>query len=166
MGRIAAPMIGGMLTAPLLSMFVAGRLPVAAPAAFPSSASSLKETHHEAPTTGGVLGAALLAACGQVQTTSVKHRPRRSGAPPPPADGDERSRAGVAKTARNRNGKSVDAGAGTITSTTAPFRKRAGRRHHGFKAAPDSPDVKPGDKVAFDLTLKDGAGEITAITKQ
>lgn len=37
----------------------------------------------------------------------------------------------------------------------------------GFKAAPDlAKSVKPGDKVAFDVKLEGGAGEITAITKQ
>jgi Cu(I)/Ag(I) efflux system protein CusF len=36
-----------------------------------------------------------------------------------------------------------------------------------FKASPDlAKSVKPGDKVTFDLQLKDGGGEITAIQKQ
>lgn len=36
-----------------------------------------------------------------------------------------------------------------------------------FKAKPELLDsVKVGDKVAFDLALKDGAGEVTAIRKQ
>jgi Cu(I)/Ag(I) efflux system periplasmic protein CusF len=37
----------------------------------------------------------------------------------------------------------------------------------GFKASPDlAKQVKVGDKVAFDLKLQGGAGEITAIQKQ
>src|SRR5204863_6179557 len=37
----------------------------------------------------------------------------------------------------------------------------------GFKAAPElAKSVKVGDKVAFDLKLQGGAGEITAIKKQ
>ena len=36
-----------------------------------------------------------------------------------------------------------------------------------FKASPDlAKSVKPGDKVAFDLKLQGGGGEITAIQKQ
>lgn len=36
-----------------------------------------------------------------------------------------------------------------------------------FKAKPELlGSVKVGDKIAFDLALKDGAGEVTAITKQ
>ena len=63
---------------------------------------------------------------------------------------------------------SVDASAGTITVDHGPI-PEAGwpAMTMGFKAAPElAQSVKPGDKVAFDLTLKDGAGEITAITKQ
>ncbi len=37
----------------------------------------------------------------------------------------------------------------------------------GFKAAPEiAKQVKAGDKVAFDLKLESGAGEVTAIRKQ
>lgn len=37
----------------------------------------------------------------------------------------------------------------------------------GFKTTPElAKSVKPGDKVAFDLKLQGGGGEITAITKQ
>ncbi|HEX7886054.1 MAG TPA: copper-binding protein [Phenylobacterium sp.] len=37
----------------------------------------------------------------------------------------------------------------------------------GFKAAPEiAKQVKAGDKVAFDLKLEGGAGEVTAIRKQ
>jgi Cu/Ag efflux protein CusF len=59
----------------------------------------------------------------------------------------------------------VDAEAGTITIDHAPI-PEAGwpAMTMGFQAAPEIVrSVSVGDKVAFDLMLKDGGGEITAI---
>lgn len=125
--------------------------------------------------TGGVLGAALaLAACGQKSETTSAETPATPAASAPAAPADEMggmnmARPEAAKTAKGTGTvKSVDAGAGTITVDHAPI-PEAGwpAMTMGFKAAPGLvQSVKPGDKVAFDLTLKDGSGEITTITKQ
>lgn len=63
---------------------------------------------------------------------------------------------------------SVDATAGVITVDHAPIPEVSWpAMTMGFKATPElAQSVKVGDKVAFDLTIKDGAGEITAIQKQ
>lgn len=119
--------------------------------------------------TGGVLGAALaLAACGQKSEATMAEAPAA-----PAAGGDvagmNMTSSQAAKTAKGTGTvKSVDAGAGAITVDHGPI-PEAGwpAMTMAFKAAPDLvQSVKPGDKVAFDLTLKDGSGEITAITKQ
>ena len=125
--------------------------------------------------TGGVLGAALtLAACGQKsETTSAEAppAPAASAAAAPAGEMGGMNMAGsqAAKTAKGTGTvKSVDAGAGTITVDHGPI-PEAGwpAMTMGFKAAPGLiQSVKPGDKVAFDLTLKDGSGEITTIAKQ
>lgn len=118
---------------------------------------------------GGVLGAALaLAACGQKSEATMAEAP---AAPAAGGDVAGMNMAGsqAAKTAKGTGTvKSVDAGAGAITVDHGPI-PEAGwpAMTMAFKTAPDLvQSVKPGDKVAFDLTLKDGSGEITAITKQ
>lgn len=125
--------------------------------------------------TGGILCAALtLAACGQKSETTSAEAPAApaASAPAAPAGGmGGMNMAGseAAKTAKGTGTvKSVDAGAGIITVDHGPI-PEAGwpAMTMGFKAAPGLvQSVKPGDEVAFDLTLKDGSGEITAITKQ
>ncbi|MDP2149771.1 MAG: copper-binding protein [Parvibaculum sp.] len=128
--------------------------------------------------TGGILGAVLvLAACGQESETTMVEAPAAPAADTPAAPtgdmaGMNMAGSQVAKTAKGTGTvKSVDAGAGAITVDHGPI-PEAGwpAMTMAFKAAPDLvQSVKPGDKVAFDLTLKDGSGEITeitAITKQ
>ncbi|MDP3855775.1 copper-binding protein [Phenylobacterium sp.] len=62
----------------------------------------------------------------------------------------------------------VDTAAGVITIDHAPINEAGWpAMNMGFQATPAlAQSVKVGDKVAFDLTLKDGGGTITAIAKQ
>lgn len=62
----------------------------------------------------------------------------------------------------------VDKAAGTITLDHGPIAEANWpAMTMAFKAKPELIEsVKAGDKVAFDLALKDGAGEVTAIKKQ
>lgn len=62
----------------------------------------------------------------------------------------------------------VDKSAGTITLDHGPIAEANWpAMTMAFKAKPKLLDaVKVGDKVAFDLALKDGTGEVTAIRKQ
>ena len=64
--------------------------------------------------------------------------------------------------------KTVDKAAGTITLEHGPIAEANWpAMTMAFKAAPALIDsVKVGDKVAFDLALKNGAGEVTATRKQ
>jgi Cu(I)/Ag(I) efflux system periplasmic protein CusF len=125
--------------------------------------------------TGGVLGAALaLAACGQKSETTTAEAPAAPAPSAPAAPAGDMAGMNTAGTPAAKTAKgtgtvqSVDAGAGMITVDHGPI-PEAGwpAMTMGFKAAPALVQtVKPGDRVAFDLTLKDGGGEITAITKQ
>ena len=65
-------------------------------------------------------------------------------------------------------GRNHDDGAGRITVDQGPISGGglAGDDHGLQSRACLVQSVKAGDRVAFDLTLKDGGGEITAITKQ
>lgn len=62
----------------------------------------------------------------------------------------------------------VDKSAGTITLDHGPIAEANWpAMTMAFKAKPELLDaVKVGDKVVFDLALKDGTGEVTAIRKQ
>ncbi len=62
----------------------------------------------------------------------------------------------------------VDKSAGTITLDHGPIAEANWpAMTMAFKAKPELIDsVKVGDKVAFDIALKDGAGEVTTIQKQ
>lgn len=62
----------------------------------------------------------------------------------------------------------IDKSAGSITLDHGPIPEAQWpAMTMAFKAKPELLDsVKVGDKVAFDLALKDGAGEVTTITKQ
>lgn len=62
----------------------------------------------------------------------------------------------------------IDKAAGTITLDHSPIAQIDWpAMKMAFKARPELLDtVKVGDKVAFDLTLKDGTSELTAIEKQ
>jgi Cu(I)/Ag(I) efflux system protein CusF len=95
--------------------------------------------------------------------------PALSATPAPPAASSDMGKMAMPADAR------MAKGAGTVTAVSAD----SITVQHGpiaeagwpamtmaFKASPDlARSVKPGDKVAFDLKLQGGAGEITAIQK-
>ena len=127
--------------------------------------------------TAGALALALaLAACGQKPEATPPATDAVPIATPeaPKADGmtpDEMAKMdmGAATTAKGAGVvTAIDKTAGTITLDHGPIAEaKWPAMTMAFKTAPDLvQSVKPGDKVAFDLTLKDGSGEITAITKQ
>lgn len=62
----------------------------------------------------------------------------------------------------------IDKSAGTITLDHGPIPEAQWpAMTMAFKAKPELlGSVKVGDKVAFDLALKDGSGEVTAVQKQ
>lgn len=120
--------------------------------------------------TGGVLSAALaLAACGPKSESTTAEAPAAPAASAPAPEGMAGMGMAGSQAAKGTGTvKSVDASAGTITVDHGPI-PEAGwpAMTMGFKAAPELvQSVKPGDKVAFNLTLTDGSGEITAIAKQ
>lgn len=118
--------------------------------------------------------AAGLAACGQ------KAEERSTDAAPVAAEGPAASNSasmdamnmGTAQPDKTAKGTgtvtAVDPAAGTVTIDHAPI-PEAGwpAMTMGFKASPAVvQSVSVGDKVAFDLNLVSGGGEITAIQKQ
>jgi len=116
------------------------------------------------------LGAATaLAACGpKAATVTAEAVPAPAAAPPADA------MAGIPMAGKEKMAKgtgavtAVDAPAGSVTIDHAPI-PEAGwpAMVMAFKADPAMlTDVKVGDRVAFDLKLKAGAGEVTAIRKQ
>lgn len=125
-------------------------------------------------TAGVFAAAAILAACGQKTETTAEAPSANAAAPAaaPAADnmaGMNMASAEPTKTAKGTGTvTAVDAAAGTITVDHAPIPEANWpAMTMSFKAAPPLvQSVKAGDKVAFDLNLKDGGGEITAISKQ
>ena len=76
---------------------------------------------------------------------------------------------GAAKMAKgNGTVTAIDKAAGTVTLDHGPIPEANWpAMTMAFKAKPELLDsVKVGDKVAFDLVLKDGAGEVMAINRQ
>lgn len=125
--------------------------------------------------TAGTLSAVLaLAACGQKTETAQAPAAAASepAAAPAAAPGDNMAGMNMAAGTKMAKGTgtvtAVDATAGTITVDHAPIPEANWpAMTMGFKAAPGlAQSVKAGDKVAFDLKLESGAGEITAIQKQ
>lgn len=115
--------------------------------------------------------AAGLAACGEKPEDKAAAEAPAAAAPAAPAADNM---AGMASAPAAKMVKStgtvtaVDAAGGSITLDHAPI-PEAGwpAMTMAFKAAPSIVQcVKVGDKVAFDLSLKDGAGEVTALQKQ
>ncbi len=117
-----------------------------------------------------------LAACGQksdTETATIAAAPAAQSASEPAAGSSMNGMATPgAPTATMAKGTgtvtAVDAAAGTITIDHAPIPEANWpAMTMGFKAAPEQVgSIKAGDKVAFDLKLQGGAGEITAIRKQ
>jgi Cu(I)/Ag(I) efflux system protein CusF len=113
-----------------------------------------------------IASAVLLSACGQKAETTVKEQPAATSAP---AD-----MGNMAMPADTKMGKgtgtvtAIDKVAGKITLDHGPIPEVGWpAMTMAFKASPDLLNsVAVGDKVAFDLTLKGNAGEVTAISKQ
>lgn len=122
---------------------------------------------------------ALLAACGQkaekdeAATNIATEAPAGMGEMAGNMSGNmgnmTMSAQGVAKMAKgNGTVTAIDKAAGTVTLDHGPIPEANWpAMTMAFKAKPELlGSVKVGDKVAFDLALKDGAGEVTAIQKQ
>jgi len=118
--------------------------------------------------------AALLAACGEKAGTNATAANTTAEAPGAAASMDNMSSEmnmamPAAKTAKGTGTiKAIDKAAGTITLDHGPI-PEAGwpAMTMPFKAASALLDsVKVGDKVAFELKLEGGSGEVTAISKQ
>ena len=113
-----------------------------------------------------------LAACSQKQTTGAEKTAAaapEATAPAAPASGSGMAMSGDAKMAKGTGTvTAVDAAAGTVTIEHAPIPEANWpAMNMAFKASPEvAKQVKAGDKVAFDLKLQGGGGEVTAITKQ
>lgn len=116
----------------------------------------------------GLVLAATLTACGQKADETIAEA---TPAPPAPAatDGMAMDPAQASKAAKGSGiVTGIDPVAGMITVDHGPIAEAGWpAMTMGFKASPAvTKDVKVGDKIAFDLKLQDGVGEITAIQKQ
>ena len=125
-------------------------------------------------TTAAALGLTVtLAACGGQADTETAEAPAAAETAAPAGNanmkGMDMAPAGSAQTARSTGTvTAVDPAAGTVTIDHAPIPEANWpAMTMGFKASPAvAQGVAVGDKVAFDLKLENGAGEITAIQKQ
>lgn len=121
-------------------------------------------------TAGALTAAVALAGCGQKAETAAEAPAAVPAAPA--ADSMAGMKTDAASPAKMAKGagtvKAVDAAAGTITLDHGPIPEANWpAMTMGFKASPALvQSVKAGDKVAFDLKLENGSGEITAIQKQ
>lgn len=121
--------------------------------------------------TVAALGAAgSLAACSPKQETTAETPAPAAPAAAPAAPSSDMAKMDMAADAKMAKGTGTVAavGADSITVDHAPIPEANWpAMTMAFKASPDMvKTVKPGDKVAFDLKLQGGGGEITAITKQ
>ena len=119
-----------------------------------------------------------LAACSQKQTTEAENTataaPEAAAPAVPAAAASGSDMAGMAMSGDAKMAKgtgtvtAIDATAGTVTIDHAPIPEANWpAMNMAFKASPEiARQVKAGDKVAFDLKLQGGSGEVTAITKQ
>lgn len=123
----------------------------------------------------GVVSAVLaLAACGQKTETQAEAPtpPVEPAAAPTATDSMSSMNMASAEAAKTAKGTgtvtAVDASGGTITIDHGPIPEANWpAMTMGFKAAPAlTQGLKTGDKVAFDLKLENGGGEVTAIQKQ
>lgn len=125
-------------------------------------------------TAAAVSAVLALAACGQKTETQAEAStaPAEPAAAPAATDsmaGINMASAEAAKTAKGTGTvTAVDAASGTITIDHGPIPDANWpAMTMAFKAAPAlTQGLKAGDKVAFDLKLENGGGEVTAIQKQ
>ena len=128
--------------------------------------------------TAGALALALtLAACGQKEATppATEAVPVTDAPEAPKADGmaagdmSKMDMAGAAMAKGAGTVTAIDKTAGTITLNHGPMAEaKWPAMTMAFKATPPSllDTVKVGDKVAFDLKLVGGGGEVTAIQRR
>ena len=118
------------------------------------------------------LGAAgSFAACSPKQEATVEAAPSPvATAAPPDAPASDMARMDMAADAKmaKATGTVTAVSADSITVDHAPIPEANWpAMKMAFKASPEmAKQVKPGDKVAFDVKLQGGSGEITAISKQ
>jgi Cu(I)/Ag(I) efflux system protein CusF len=125
-----------------------------------------------------ILGFASLAACSPkgdgVKTAASEAASAPAAAPaatPPAANAAAMANMGMASEAKMAKGTgkvtAIDARAGTVTLQHGPIAEAGWpAMTMAFKATPAIVgQVKIGDKVDFDLVLKDGGGEITSVRK-
>jgi len=112
---------------------------------------------------------AVLAACGQPAEPGTPAMPMaQPGSPTANVDADS-ALSSPARDARTADGAGVitalDPGAGTITINHEPIRSVGWpAMTMKFKASPIVlQEAVVGDRIQFDLTVRDGAGEVTAI---
>ena len=108
----------------------------------------------------GLVGS--LAACAKKEATT-----EAAAAPPAPAPAASPAAPAEAKMAKG-TGTVTAVGADSVTIDHAPIPEVGWpAMTMGFKASPEiAEQVKAGDKVAFDLKVLNGGGEITAIEKR
>lgn len=114
------------------------------------------------------LGAATcLAACSKKEATTTEAAAPPAAPAAPASDMAAMPMAADAKMAKG-TGTVTAVSADTITIDHAPIPEANWpAMTMGFKATPElAKSVKVGDKVAFDVKLQGGAGEITAIAKK
>jgi Cu/Ag efflux protein CusF len=119
-----------------------------------------------------------LAGCSQKQTAEAEKpaaaapevtAPAATAAPASGSDMAGMAMSGDTKMAKGTGTvMAVDAAAGTITIDHAPIPEANWpAMKMAFKASPEvAKQVKAGDKVAFDLKLQGGGGEVISVTKQ
>jgi Cu(I)/Ag(I) efflux system protein CusF len=112
--------------------------------------------------------AGSLAACGKKETVATTEPAAAPAATPAPAAPTAAASADAKIAKGTGTVTAIDAKAGTITLDHGPIPEANWpAMTMGFKAGPSvTQAVKVGDKVAFDVKLQGGAGEITAIQKQ
>jgi len=114
--------------------------------------------------------ASSLAACAKQEAKTESAAPPAVAPAAAPAAGSDMAAMPMPADAKMAKGTgTVTAiGAGSVTIDHAPIPEVGWpAMTMGFKASPEvAKSVKVGDKVAFDLKVQGGAGEVTAIRKQ
>ena len=115
-----------------------------------------------------ILTLAALSLAGSLAACTKKPATTEAAAPPAaPAAAPAMGMSADARTAKG-TGTVTAVGADSVTIDHAPIPEvNWPAMTMAFKASPDlAKSVKAGDKVAFDLKVEGGAGEVTAITRQ
>jgi Cu/Ag efflux protein CusF len=130
---------------------------------------------HLVLTLAGLAAAGSLVACSKKETATPEVAAAPAAVPSaaaPSASGSDMAAMGATAGAKMAKGTgtvtAIDAKAGTITLDHGAIPEANWpAMTMGFKAGPSvTQAVKVGDKVAFDIKIQDGAGEVTAVHKQ